>query len=36
MPRRLGLAYRQSGYLSPVALRVADILRAHGKELLLT
>jgi len=36
MPRRLGLAYRQSGYLSPVALRVADILRAHGKDLLLT
>lgn len=36
MPRRLGLAYRQSGYLSPVAVRAADILRAHGKDLLLT
>jgi DNA-binding transcriptional LysR family regulator len=35
MPRRLGLAYRQNGYLSPVALRVAAILRAHGKDLLL-
>jgi DNA-binding transcriptional LysR family regulator len=35
MPRRLGLAYRKSGYLSPAAVRVADILRAHGKDLLL-
>ncbi len=34
MARRLGLAYRQGGYLSPVALRVAAILRAHGKDLL--
>jgi DNA-binding transcriptional LysR family regulator len=35
MKRRLGLAYRKNGYLSPVAVRVADILRARGKELLL-
>jgi hypothetical protein len=35
MKRRLGLAYRKNGYLSPVAARVADILRAKGKELLL-
>jgi DNA-binding transcriptional LysR family regulator len=35
MQRRLGLTYRKNGYLSPVATRVADILRAHGKDLLL-
>jgi DNA-binding transcriptional LysR family regulator len=35
MKRRLGLAYRKNGYLSPVAARVADILRVRGKELLL-
>ena len=35
MQRRLGLAYRKNGYLSPVAARVAAILRAHGKELLI-
>ncbi|ALK99209.1 LysR family transcriptional regulator [Massilia sp. WF1] len=35
MQRRLSLAYRKSGYLSPVATRVADILRARGKDLLL-
>jgi DNA-binding transcriptional LysR family regulator len=34
MKRRLGLSYRKSGYLSPAAVRIADILRAHGKELL--
>jgi DNA-binding transcriptional LysR family regulator len=34
MQRRLGLTYRKNGYLSPVATRVADILRAHGKDLL--
>jgi DNA-binding transcriptional LysR family regulator len=34
MKRRLGLTYRKNGYLSPVATRVADILRAHGKDLL--
>jgi DNA-binding transcriptional LysR family regulator len=35
MKRRLGLTYRKNGYLSPVATRVADILRVRGKELLL-
>jgi DNA-binding transcriptional LysR family regulator len=35
MKRRLGLAYRKNGYLSPVAARVADILRVRGKALLL-
>jgi DNA-binding transcriptional LysR family regulator len=35
MKRRLGLTYRNSGYLSPVAMRIADILRAQGKDLLL-
>ncbi|MCS0583350.1 LysR family transcriptional regulator [Massilia pinisoli] len=35
MKRRLGLAYRKNGYLSPVAARVAEILRVRGKELLL-
>jgi DNA-binding transcriptional LysR family regulator len=35
MQRRLGLTYRKNGYLSPVATRVADILRARGKDLLL-
>jgi len=34
MKRSLGLSYRKSGYLSPAAVRIADILRAHGKELL--
>lgn len=34
MKRRLGLTSRTNGYLSPVAARVADILRARGKELL--
>jgi DNA-binding transcriptional LysR family regulator len=34
MKRRLGLTYRKSGYLSPAAVRIADILRAHGKALL--
>jgi DNA-binding transcriptional LysR family regulator len=34
MQRRFGLTYRKNGYLSPVATRVADILRAHGKDLL--
>lgn len=33
MRRRLGLSYRKNGYLSPVAARVVDILRAHGKDL---
>jgi DNA-binding transcriptional LysR family regulator len=35
MKRRLGLTYRKNGYLSPVATRIADILRAHGKDLLI-
>ena len=35
MKRRLGLTYRKSGYLPPAAARIADILRACGKELLL-
>jgi DNA-binding transcriptional LysR family regulator len=35
MKRRLGLSYRNNGYLSPVAARIADILRARGKDLLL-
>ncbi|WP_395402705.1 LysR family transcriptional regulator [Pseudoduganella sp. UC29_106] len=34
MKRRLGLTYRRNGYLSPVATRVADILRERGKDLL--
>lgn len=34
MTRRLGLTYRRNGYLSPVATRIADILRAHGKDVL--
>jgi DNA-binding transcriptional LysR family regulator len=34
MKRRLGLTYRKNAYLSPVAMRVADILRARGKDLL--
>jgi DNA-binding transcriptional LysR family regulator len=34
MNRRLGLTYRRNGYLSPVAARIADILRAQGKRLL--
>lgn len=32
--RRLGLTYRKSAYLSPVATRIADILRASGNVLL--
>jgi DNA-binding transcriptional LysR family regulator len=36
MKRRLGLTYRKNAYLSPVATRVAQILRARGKELLVT
>lgn len=32
--RRLGLTYRKSAYLSPVATRIADILRASGTVLL--
>jgi DNA-binding transcriptional LysR family regulator len=34
MQRRLGLAYRKSGYLSPATARIAEILRARGKDLL--
>jgi len=34
MKRRLGLTYRKNGYLSPVAARVTEILRAHGRDLL--
>jgi DNA-binding transcriptional LysR family regulator len=34
MQRRLGLTYRRNAYLSPVAARVAEILRTHGKDLL--
>jgi DNA-binding transcriptional LysR family regulator len=34
MKRRLGLSYRNKAYLSPVAARVADILRARGQDLL--
>jgi hypothetical protein len=34
LKRRLGLSYRRNGYLSPVATRVADILRERGKDLL--
>lgn len=33
--RPLGLTWRRNGYLSPLAARVAAILRAHGKDLLL-
>jgi DNA-binding transcriptional LysR family regulator len=36
MKRRLGLTYRKNAYLSPVATRIAQILRARGKELLVT
>lgn len=35
MQRRLGLTYRKNGYLSPAAVRITDIVRARGKELLL-
>jgi len=35
MKRRLGLSYRNNGYLSPVATRIAEVLRVRGKELLL-
>jgi DNA-binding transcriptional LysR family regulator len=34
LKRRLGLTYRKSAYLSPVATRIADILRASGNVLL--
>jgi DNA-binding transcriptional LysR family regulator len=34
MKRRLGRAYRKNGYLSPVATRIADVLREQGKNLL--
>jgi DNA-binding transcriptional LysR family regulator len=34
LKRRLGLTYRNNGYLSPVATRIAEILRASGRELL--
>lgn len=34
MKRRLALTYRKNAYLSPAATRIADILRAHGKDLL--
>lgn len=34
MTRRLGLVYRRNGYLSPVAARIAAVLRAHGAQLL--
>jgi DNA-binding transcriptional LysR family regulator len=34
MQRRLGLSCRKNGYLSPVAERIAAILRTHGKKLL--
>jgi DNA-binding transcriptional LysR family regulator len=36
LKRRLSLIYRKNAYLSPVATRIAQILRARGKELLLT
>jgi DNA-binding transcriptional LysR family regulator len=32
--RPLGLTWRRNGYLSPLAARVAAILRAHGKDML--
>jgi hypothetical protein len=35
MQRRLGLCYRKNGYLSPAAVRITDIVRTRGKELLL-
>lgn len=34
MKRHLGLTYRKNGYLSPAAARIAEILRACGKDLL--
>lgn len=34
LERRFGLVYRRHGYLSPVATRLADILRAQEKDLL--
>jgi DNA-binding transcriptional LysR family regulator len=34
MKRRLGLTYRKNGYLSPVAMRIVEVLRARGKDLL--
>jgi hypothetical protein len=34
MKRRLGVAYRRNGYLTPVAARIAAILREQGKDLL--
>jgi DNA-binding transcriptional LysR family regulator len=35
MTRRLGLTYRNNAYLSPVMVRIAEILRARGKDLLI-
>jgi hypothetical protein len=35
MTRRLSLTYRSVGYLSPVAERVAAIVRASGEQLML-
>lgn len=34
LTRRFGLSTRANGYLSPVAARMADVLRAQGRELL--
>lgn len=34
LKRRLGLTYRKSAYLSPVATRIAQILRERGRQLL--
>jgi DNA-binding transcriptional LysR family regulator len=34
LTRRFGLSTRRNGYLSPVAARLADVLRAQGRELL--
>jgi hypothetical protein len=36
MKRRLGLTYRKNAYLSPVATRIAQILRERGRDLLVT
>lgn len=36
MKRRLGLTYRKNAYLSPVATRLAHILRERGRDLLVT
>lgn len=34
MPRRLGMMYRKNAYLSPAILRVGELLRVRGRELL--